>query len=119
MILLFIVLLYHDISEAFTCPDFGLRFKGETLENSKDFLPGWQYWKQCSERCQANPDCNFWTMSWDSQYSDSKNRVHCQLFKNGDNYDRPTNQPQVVFYSGERNCQWSEPVPPETVCICI
>ena len=42
--------------------------------------------------------------------------VLCQLFKNGDNYDRPTNQPQVIFYTGKRNCQWREPTPPETVC---
>ena len=109
------LLFFCKNSNGFQCPEVGLRFKTKVLDDSKNFEPGWQYWKQCSERCQANPECKFWTMFWDSRFSDSKNRVHCQLFAKGNDFDRPTNQPYTVFYSGKRNCKWIEPTPPETV----
>ena len=74
-------------------------------------MTGWQYWKQCSERCQAKPECKFWIMFWDSRFSDSKNSVYCQLFAKGNYFDKPTNQPFTVSYSGYRDCKWIEPTP--------
>ena len=35
---------------------------GERLESRKELEPGWEYWQQCSGRCQANQACKYWTL---------------------------------------------------------
>ena len=88
----------------FQCPEPGLRYLGTLVEASCGFPPGWWYWQGCSERCRQNPACNFWTMDRDSRFSDNS-RPNCRLFSDGERYDRPTNQPWVVFLSGDRACR--------------
>ena len=35
---------------------------GDLLEDRKELEAGWDYWQQCSRRCQASQACQFWTV---------------------------------------------------------
>ena len=98
----------------FQCPDFGLRFRGELINQTRGFQPGWRYWQECAERCQENRHCQAWTMAQNSMFVDNT-RAECFLYANSDKFDRPDNQPQVIFYSGLRNCREIIQIPPSTV----
>ena len=50
---------------------------GELVEARKELEPGWDYWQQCSERCQDNSACQYWTVIiLPGDYS----RHTCQLY---------------------------------------
>ena len=44
------------------CPAEGVRVSGHLVEARKELEPGWDYWQQCSERCRANPSCQYWSV---------------------------------------------------------
>ena len=100
----------------FQCPDFGLRFRGELINHTRGFQPGWRYWQECSERCQQNRQCQAWTMVQNSKFIDNT-RAECFLYADSNKFDRPNNLPEMIFYSGLSNCSEIIQIPPSTVYV--
>ena len=100
----------------FQCPDFGFRFRGELINHTRGFQPGWRYWQECAERCQENRHCQAWTMVQNSNFVDNT-RAECFLYADSNKFDRPNNQPEMIFYSGLSNCSEIIQTPPSTVYV--